>query len=85
MVSRLCGTGSDVTGGTTDPVKGTMVLQVLDLVSTTSEPFYGDCPAQTYTDLDINASGHTTCTVVPQGKPLEPFFATVLILLIDAQ
>ncbi|KAK9680117.1 Ets-domain [Popillia japonica] len=44
-----------------------MVLQVLDLVSTTSEPFYGDCPAQTYTDLDINASGHTTCTVVPQG------------------
>lgn len=50
-----------------------MVLQVLDLVSTTSEPFYGDCPAQTYTDLDINASGHTTCTVVPQGNLLEPF------------
>ncbi|EFA07277.1 hypothetical protein TcasGA2_TC014511 [Tribolium castaneum] len=44
-----------------------MVLQVLDLVSPSSEPFYGDCP-QTYTDLDINATGHTTCTVIPQGK-----------------
>ncbi|KYB26766.1 hypothetical protein TcasGA2_TC034783 [Tribolium castaneum] len=35
-------------------------------VSPSSEPFYGDCP-QTYTDLDINATGHTTCTVIPQG------------------
>ncbi|KAJ3647630.1 hypothetical protein Zmor_019496 [Zophobas morio] len=43
-----------------------MVLQVLDLVSPSSAPFYGDCP-QTYTDLDVNATGHTTCTVIPQG------------------
>lgn len=56
-----------------------MVLQVLDLVSTTSEPFYGDCPAQTYTDLDINASGHTTCTVVPQGK----YSACILFLIFE--
>ncbi|RZC34152.1 hypothetical protein BDFB_010748 [Asbolus verrucosus] len=44
-----------------------MVLQVLDLVNPTSEPFYGDCPAQTYTDLDVNTTGHTTCTVIPSA------------------
>jgi hypothetical protein len=43
-----------------------MVLQVLDLVSPSGEPFYGDCP-QTYTDLDVDATGRTTCTVIPQG------------------
>lgn len=54
--------------GTTESTKGTMVLQVLDLVSASNESFYGDCPVQTtYTNLDLNATGHTTCTVVPQG------------------
>lgn len=43
-----------------------MVLQVLDLVNS-NEQFYGDCPIATYTDLDVNTSGHTTCTVIPQG------------------
>lgn len=62
-------TGSDVFGNT-EPSKGTMVLQVLDIVSSSSEPFYGDCPSQTYTNLDVNASTHTTCTVVPQGTRL---------------
>lgn len=43
------------------------MLQV-DLVSASNESFYGDCPIQTtYTNLDLNGIGHTTCTVVPQG------------------
>lgn len=44
-----------------------MVLQVLDLVTPSGEPFYGDCPVPSYTNLDINTTGHTTCTVIPQG------------------
>lgn len=44
-----------------------MVLQALDLVSS-NEQFYGDCPIATYTDLDVNTSGHITCTVVPTGN-----------------
>lgn len=45
--------------------RDTMVLQVLDLVNSASEPFYGDCPAPTtYTDLDLNGSTHTTCTII---------------------
>lgn len=66
-------TGSDVVRvvGTTESPKGTMVLQVLDLVSASNESFYGDCPVQTtYTNLDLNATGHTTCTVLPQGTYL---------------
>lgn len=59
---------------TTEPSKGTMVLQVLDLVSASGESFYGDCPVQTYTDLDINSTGHITCTVVPQGSCLNKFY-----------
>lgn len=43
-----------------------MVLQVLDLVNS-SEQFYGDYPTTTYTDLDVNTSTHTTCTIMPQG------------------
>lgn len=68
---RVSTTGSDVVIGTTESPKGTMVLQVLDLVSASNESFYGDCPVQTtYTNLDLNATGHTTCTVVPQGTYL---------------
>ncbi|CAH0550595.1 unnamed protein product [Brassicogethes aeneus] len=44
-----------------------MVLQVLDLVSAGGESFYGDCPVPSYTNLDVNTTGHTTCTVLPQG------------------
>lgn len=51
-----------------------MVLQVLDILST-NEQFYGDCPITTYTNLDINSSGHTTCTVVPTGNILIIFDA----------
>lgn len=51
-----------------------MVLQVLDLVNS-NEQFYGDCPINTYTDLDVNSSGHTTCTIVPTGK--------ILLILFD--
>lgn len=53
---------------TTATPKSAMVLQVLDLVGANGEPFYGDCPLQTYTDLDVNSTGHITCTVVPQGS-----------------
>lgn len=55
-----------------------MVLQVLDLVSTTSEPFYGDCPTQ-YTDLDVNASNHTTCTVLPQGILIQEILYSLIL------
>lgn len=53
--------------GTTEASKGTMVLQVLDLVGTGGESLYADCPAQTYTDLDVHTAGHITCTILPQG------------------
>lgn len=67
-VCRVAGTGGSDVVGTTESPKGTMVLQVLDLVSASNESFYGDCPVQTtYTNLDLNATGHTTCTVLPQG------------------
>lgn len=76
--SNRVGTGSDVVGTTESP-KGTMVLQVLDQVSASNESFYGDCPVQTtYTNLDLNATGHTTCTVVPQGTLLEPLTFSTL-------
>nr|CAH7725863.1 unnamed protein product [Callosobruchus chinensis] len=45
-----------------------MVLQVLDMMTPTAETFYADCPAvSSYAVLDVNTTGHTTCTVIPQG------------------
>lgn len=54
--------------------QSTMVLQVLDQVSTgEEESFYGDCPANlsnaisSYTNLDVNTTGQPTCTVISPG------------------
>lgn len=68
-------------GNTTEAAKGTMVLQVLDLVTPSGEPFYGDCPVPSYTNLDINTTGHTTCTVLPQGEDFLNFFRKFAIHL----
>lgn len=65
--------------GKTEPPTSTMVLQVLDLVNS-NEQFYGDCPIATYTDLDVNTSGHTTCTIMPQGTKVFLFLIILLSL-----